>query len=375
MDRRTLLAGVSSVLAMGSLSSCTSTDRPKSALEPTAPPSPDPQPNGTSKVAPSLKAAAAARGRYFGTAVQAATLADRAIRATLARDSASITPEWAMKWDALAPAAGAYSFGEMDRIADFAGQNGLALRGHTLLWHKSVPRWAASLIAQTREWDHVDRHIERVMTRYGNRVREWDVVNEPIEPSDGGSGLRNNQFMRAFGPDYIEWAFWSAHRFAPNALKLVNEYGLEYGSAYEGQRRLTLLRLLDRLKSRNVPVDAVGLQAHLDLRKGALDRNGIYGLIRDISGMGLKVVVTELDVAEASTTLPLEQRDQMVADETRNYLDIVLEFGAVIGVNTWGLSDSHSWLRSQRGRHNRGLPYDANWRAKPMHEAIRQAMA
>lgn len=379
MDRRTLLVGAASALAIGSLSSCTSTDRPKTALAPTAPaptaPPAGASPAAPSKAAPSLRAAAAARGRYFGTAVQAATLGDRATRTALTRDSASITPEWAMKWDALAPSAGSYTFGEMDRIADFAGQNGLALRGHTLLWHKSVPQWAAGLIARTREWEHVHRHIEKVMTRYGNRVREWDVVNEPIEPSDGGSGLRNNQFMRAFGADYIEWAFWSAHRFAPNARKLVNEYGLEYGSAYEGQRRLALLRLLERLKSRNVPVDTVGLQAHLDLRKGALDRNGIYGLIRDIGGMGLKVVITELDVAEASTSLPVEQRDRLVADETRRYLDIVLEFGAVIGVNTWGLNDGHSWLRSQRSRHNRGLPYDTNWQAKPMHEAIRRAMA
>lgn len=375
MRRRTLLTGGTSALAMGALSSCATTQRQPASTTPIAAASSGPARDPGTGAVPSLRAAAAKGGRYFGTAVQAGMLSDRATRAAIARDSASVTPEWAMKWDALAPSQGNYTFGEMDRIADFAGQNGLALRGHTLLWHKSVPQWAANLIARTGEWAHVDAHIEKVVTRYGNRVREWDVVNEPIEPSHGGSGLRNNQFLRAFGPDYIEWAFWSAHKFAPNAQKLINEYGLEYGSSYEGQRRLTLLRLLERLKSRNVPIDAVGLQAHLDLRKGALDRNGIYGLVRDISGMGLKVVITELDVSEASTALPLEQRDRLVADETRRYLDIVLEFRAVIGVNTWGLNDDHSWLRGQRGRANRGLPYDANWQAKPMHEAIRRALA
>ena len=367
MNRRAVIVGAVAAIAVGELSSCTSRTHNVATVSP-----PQPAPGAVGGPPPSLRAVASARGCYFGTAVQASMLGSSALRATLTRDCSSITPEWAMKWDALAPAGG-YAFGEMDRVADFAGRHGLAVRGHTLLWHKSVPGWAASLIARTQNWQHVDAHIGKVMSRYGSRVREWDVVNEPIEPHDGG--LRNNQFMRAFGADYIEWAFWSANNYAPNARKLINEYGLEYNLPYEGQRRLALLRLLERLKSRNVPIDAVGLQAHLDLRKGPLYQDGVYGLIRDISDMGLKVVVTELDVAEANTALPLAQRDQLVADETRRYLDVVLDFSSVIGINTWGLSDGYSWLRSQRSHTNRGLPYDADWQAKPMHEAIRTALA
>lgn len=370
MNRRSLIVAAAAALAVGELSSCTDVGRSRTAAL-----QPQTAPATGSSTPPSLRAAASKRGRYFGTAVQSSFLSDSAMRAALIRDCASITPEWAMKWDALAPTDNSYAFTEMDRVADFAGRSGLALRGHTLLWHRSVPGWAASLVARTREWQHVHTHIEKVMTRYGSRIHEWDVVNEPIEPNDGGSGLRNNLFLRAFGPDYIEWALWSANGFAPNARKLVNEYGLEYNLPYEGQRRLALLRLLERLKARNVPIDAVGLQAHLDLRKGALYRDGIYGLVRDISQMGLKVVITELDVAEANTALPVEQRDQLVADEARRYLDIVLQFDSVVGVNTWGLNDGHSWLRSQRGRNNRGLPYDTDWQPKPMYEAIRAAMA
>ncbi len=374
MNRRAMIVGATAALAVGELSSCTTVDRTQTAS--ITPPERPPAPGAPSGSRSSLRAAASGGGRYFGTAVQAAALSgDGALRSTLTFDCGSITPEWAMKWDAVAPTPDGYNFGEMDRLADFAGRNGLALRGHTLLWHKSVPSWAASLISRTRQWQHVEAHLEKVMTRYGSRVREWDVVNEPIEPNDGGSGLRNSLFMRAFGPDYIEWAFWSAHKFAPNARKVINEYGLEYNLPYEGQRRLALLRLVARLKSRDVPVDTVGLQAHLDLRKGALYRDGIHGLIRDITAMGLKVVITELDVAEADTSLPVERRDSLVADETRRYLDIVLDFSSVIGVNTWGLSDSYSWLRSQRSRSNRGLPYDTDWQPKPMHEAIRTALA
>tara|TARA_R110002124_G_scaffold63350_31_gene173339 strand:+ start:13716 stop:14828 length:1113 start_codon:yes stop_codon:yes gene_type:complete len=370
LNRRDLIIGASAAIAAGELAACSAVDETH-----TAGISPQPMPKSSIQRTSGLSSAASRSGRYFGTAVQAAGLNDSGLRAALNRDCSSITPEWAMKWDALAPSAGSYRFDEMDRVADFAGRHGLALRGHTLLWHKSVPTWAAGLIARTREWQHVETHFQRVMTRYASRVREWDVINEPIEPNDNRSGLRNNQFLKAFGPDYIEWAFWSAHKFAPQARKMVNEYGLEYRSDYEGQRRLTLLRLLERLKKKGVPIDGVGLQAHLDLRKGALDHNGIYGMVRDITAMGLKVVVTELDVVEADTGLPLQQRDSLVADETRRYLDIVLQFPNVIGINTWGMNDGHSWLRAQRGRENRGLPYDSNWRAKAMRNSIHAALA
>jgi endo-1,4-beta-xylanase len=326
--------------------------------------------------AASIKTAATRRGCYFGTAVQASALSnDGTLRQVAINDCSSLTPEWAMKWDALAPAPGGYRFADMDRIAHFAASHGMNLRGHTLLWHRSVPGWAAARIAETRQWTHVMDHFDQVIGRYGGQISEWDVVNEPIEPNDGVQGLRNNQFLQAFGPDYIEWAFWGANERAPNSRKLINEYGLEYDTPYEGQRRLSLLRLLERLRSKGVPVDAVGLQAHLDLAKGSLYRNGIHGLIRDIAGMGLEVVITELDVAEANVRLPVEQRDMLVADETRRYLDIVLDFDNVKGVNTWGLSDSYSWLRIGGRSVNRGLPYDTAWQRKPMYEAIRTAFA
>jgi endo-1,4-beta-xylanase len=368
-----MIVGTAAALTASQMSSCTTVDRTQTGATGSGRTEPSP---GTAvrTTAPALRAAASSRGRYFGAAVQASKVLDSHYRSIVARDCASITPEWEMKWDALAP-SGSYAFGEMDRLADFAGRNGLALRGHTLLWHRSVPAWAARQIASTRDWSHVHEHIRKVMTRYGSRINEWDVINEPIEPNDGAGGLRNNQFLRAYGPDYIEWALYSAHEFAPRSLKMINEYGLEYNTDYEGQRRIVFLRLLERLRSRGVPMEAVGLQAHLDLRKGSIYRDGVYGLIREIAGMGLKVVITELDVAEASQSQSIEKRDMLVADETRRYLDVVLEFDNVIGVNTWGLNDTHSWLRTQRNAANRGLPYDGNWQPKPMHEAIVTAMA
>lgn len=325
----------------------------------------------------SLAQAAAASGRVFGAAVNATTLRARShgYRAAMSQCS-SVTPEWSFKWDRLCPRPGRYDFHETDRIADFARSQGKRMRGHTLLWHLGMPRWADSLLAETREWGHVRGHFQAVMPRYTDIVDEWDVVNEPVDVGEHGDGLRRNQFLRAFGPDYIDWAFWTAREMAPGARLFINEYGLEYALPEEGRRRLTLLRLVEGLLRRGVPVHGVGLQAHLDLRKGRIYADGVYGLLRDLSNFGLRVSITELDVREGDRKMALKARDAAVADEVRRYLDVALDFPAVRSVSTWGLSDRDSWLAYKSGGRadNRGLPYDREWRRKPMRTAIETAL-
>ena len=105
--------------------------------------------------------------------------------------------------------------------------------------------------------------------------------------------------------------------------------------------------------------------------------------------MGLSVIITELDVKESDYVASAAQRDQMVADETRRYLDVVLNERAVLGVTTWGLSDRHSWLEVTLQDYarfpnawtdgggpgfNRGLPLDSSMRPKPMYYAIKDAL-
>ena len=105
--------------------------------------------------------------------------------------------------------------------------------------------------------------------------------------------------------------------------------------------------------------------------------------------MGLSIFVTELDVKESDYVASAEERDRLVADETRRYLDVVLSERAVVGVTTWGLSDRHSWLEVTLEDYarfagawadgdgpglNRGLPLDSSMRPKPMFFAIRDAL-
>lgn len=317
-------------------------------------------------------------GRLVGAAVRMDQIeADAALRRTLLSDCASVTPEIHMKWDALQPAADTWRTGPADALVGFADRHGLLVRGHTLLWDQSTPAWARERMLETRDRSVLDRYFDAVLGRY-DTVGEWDVVNEPIDTENGArDGLRANTFLRSYGRGYIDHALRRARQAAPRARLMINDFSFDYDNPVEARRRAALLRLIERLRSDGAPLDGIGVQAHLDLSKGPLRPEILQPFLREIAGFGLSIAITELDVKEDDLTVSIVERDQRVADEVRRYLDIVLDEPAVQGVTTWGLSDAHSWLRDPGAEGlalNRGLPYDADLRPKPMHAAIRRSL-
>jgi len=75
-----------------------------------------------------------------GAAIQAAQIiADGDPIAIVRSQHNSVTAEYEMKADQIAPTEGVYDFTAADRIVDFAIANGMEVRGHALLWHKTTP--------------------------------------------------------------------------------------------------------------------------------------------------------------------------------------------------------------------------------------------
>jgi endo-1,4-beta-xylanase len=318
--------------------------------------------------------------------------ADTALRDLILRQCSRLTPELTLKWAAIEPTWGELDFKDMDELSSFAVSHGKIIRGHTLLWHKSVPTWAPQWLGNPSEgWKSISRYFGSVMPRFGDVIQHWDVVNEPIELSDGRpDGLRMSPFLAAFGPEYIGRALTEARKFAPKAKLMINEYGLEYDFAEDRKRRWALLALLEGLKKRNVPLDGLGLQSHLDLCKGRVATTAIRAFIKEVMDLGLFIEVTELDVKECAYTASAHDRDILVGDEVRRYLDVVLEAERIAGVTTWGITDLHSWLvvgpedfarfpnawrDGATPGLNRGLPFDAALAPKPMYDAIAKAIA
>ena len=92
------------------------------------------------------------------------------------------------------------------------------------------------------------------------------MVNEAIG-TEGIRGLRTDvPWYESIGPSYVAESFEIAHAADPDALLVLNEFGYEtvneFGDKPVDKQRATL-QVIDRLLDDDVPVHALGVQAHL----------------------------------------------------------------------------------------------------------------
>jgi endo-1,4-beta-xylanase len=329
---------------------------------------------------PGLNALAAQKGLFFGSAVDDPHLHDDpALLERLQLDCGMLVSEYSFKWDSLQPEPGQFDFAPADALMDFAAKNDMRVRGHTLIWHEGNPVWLDSALTPQDALSLLNGYISTVCGHFRGKLAHWDVVNEPLSPEDGQPfGLRATPWLRALGPGYIDLAFRAGAKADPTALRMINEYGLDYAIDWQETRRTALLKLLEALLTRGVPIQGVGLQAHLDAAEKRLDQRVLSRFVADIAAMGLKIVVTELDVRDDGLPADIGVRDRAVADHARAWLDAVLPNPAVLGLLTWGLSDRRSWLNDKFPRKDhlaqRPLPLDAELRPTALWYAIAGAL-
>ncbi len=332
-----------------------------------------------------LRTIAAERGLVYGSALPVSTLDDAAHTALLARECAVLVATNDMKWDHLAPTQGTYDFRAADRLMEFAKRHDMAVRGHTLLWHRSMPRWLTSAVSAAEMERLIETHATTVVGRYAGRIKSWDVVNEAIDPVISGrpDGLRGSLFLARLGEAYIDRAYRAARAADPACELVYNDYGVEHEWVSQIQkRREKVLDLLKRLLGRGVPLDAFGVQGHLATRE-AFDGDVWLRWLEQVRGLGLRILVTELDVTDSNTPKDIPKRDAEVAALYKEFLTATLACKAVTGVITWGISDRHSWVvdgveakhRRSDGAPPRPLPYDKDLVPKPAHAALAGALA
>jgi endo-1,4-beta-xylanase len=332
----------------------------------------------------SLKAHAAARGLLTGCAVNAALFRDdENFRNLLAEQYSMVVPENCLKWNILRPTAETYSFTDADSLVAFAEQHGMKVRGHNFVWHEALPKWFAGTVNKDNARKFLVDHIHTVGGRYKGKIHSWDVVNEAIWIPDGRpDGLRSSSpWFEMLGPEYIDLAYRTARETDPAALLTYNDYSIEYDNDEDGKKRAAVLALLRRMKSDNVPLDALGIQSHIRAGGTTGFSQGVRELLDGAKALGLQVFVTELDVNDdAVTTEETADRDKAVAEVYRTYLTTALEGPEVKAVLTWGVTDKNTWLNNGtkfRKQHperlQRPLPFDPDYQPAPAFFAMREA--
>lgn len=346
-----------------------------------------------------LDALALASGRRFGSAVAYNTagtgmsVTNPNYAALLKEQCGLIVAENEMKWRALRPAADAYDFTAADAIAAWAVQNDMELRGHVLLWHRPewFPDWLNSYdfgANPAREAGRIiSDHIQTVATRYDGVISSWDVVNEAID-HDARSPIQTS-LSRAMGSAeaVIDLAFHTARETLPNAQLVYNDY-MSWEPAHRGHCD-DVLRLLEGMKARGVPCDALGIQSHIDMSEidetsgvGRYDEAGWRRFLNEVTGMGYRLLITEFDVKDRGLPADIAYRDAKIADYTRRYFDLMLDYDAHLDdIVAWGMVDAYNWLQyfeyatRADGLEVRGTPFDSDYKKKAMHTAIATALS
>lgn len=348
--------------------------------------------------APALKTTLAAKYGVvnfpIGAAIEAAstTGVDAAI---LQKHFSSITAENAMKPDTIWPSipgtapaqpAASPNFVPADALITFAANNNIQVRGHTLLWHQTVPTWmivgdinnAANYRSALQQ--HLRTYITAVMQHFPN-VYAWDVVNEVASdtPNDPNPYRTASIWYQAYangglaGKDYVVDAFRIAGEVRtqmgkPGIKLMLNDYNTELAG-----KRANIIRILQDIQLAGVPIDGVGHQFHLQL--GA-DVAQVTAAFVAVEALGLINHVTELDVsiyADPGTcysdrTIPPCLADlgasppqTVLSQQATLYRALFNAFDrpSVTSVTLWGVADNHTWLNTYPvTRTNRPLLFD-----------------
>ncbi|MFF1407332.1 non-reducing end alpha-L-arabinofuranosidase family hydrolase [Streptomyces sp. NPDC058294] len=300
--------------------------------------------------ASTLGAQAARSGRYFGTAVAAGKLGDGTYASILDREFNAITPENEMKWDTTEPSRGSFNFAPADQIVSHATAHGQRMRGHTLVWHSQLPGWVSSIGDANTLRNAMHNHITTEMNHFKGKIYAWDVVNEAF--ADGGSGQhRSSVFQNLLGDGFIEDAFRTARSADPAAKLCYNDYNIENWSDAKTQG---VYRMVRDFKTRGVPIDCVGFQAHFG--PGGPPAS-FQTTLSNFAALGVDVQITELDIAQASPTA--------YANTVRACMNV----SRCTGITTWGIRDSDSWRSGDNP-----LLFDRNGNKKPAYQAVLSAL-
>lgn len=352
---------------------------------------------GASLSPPGIDAAAKSKGRRFGTAVawappgaDAGSFNNPGYAAITERECGLIVPENEMKWQSIRPSASEYRFDRLDAMVAWARSKNLDVRGHTLLWHrpKWFPNWlndhdfgaAPKAAAEKLLTDHV----QTVMRRYKDTIRSWDVVNEAVDPET--SGLVETSLSKAMGgvEPVLDLAFHTARTEMPNAELVYNDY-MSWEPGNE-KHRAGVLKLLEGFRKRGVPVDALGIQSHIEMFTldpatglGPRQEHEWRKFVDEAVGMGYRLVITELDVKDNALPGDPAQRDAGVVAYLRAYMELMLSYPQLRDVLAWGMVDKYSWLQGfaprKDGLPQRCCPYDSSFRAKPMRDELARLFA
>jgi len=203
------------------------------------------------------------------------------------------------------------NFAVIDPTLQWCYENGVQVRGHTLVWHAQTPDWFfkegyksdGAYVSREVMIARLDSFIQQYMTyvqeNYPGTVYCWDVVNEAVDPDKGDratdfscriqNGENDSGWYQTIGTDYPEVAFTIARKYAAKDVKLFyNDYG-----TIGNPKREYIYNLCKSLKEKGL-IDGIGMQGYWDLKNPNLSE--IKEAINYYAELGLELQLTEWSI-------------------------------------------------------------------------------
>lgn len=236
-----------------------------------------------------------------------------------------ITPENESKWSSIEGNRNSFNWGGCDNAYNYAKDNGLLFKFHTLVWGSQYPTWMDGLSKEDQYNEIVD-WMDAIKDRYPD-LEMIDVVNEaivghapaPYKDALGGDGKT--------GYDWIIKAFEMAAERWPNAILIYNDY-----NTFQWQKA-QFIEIVKTLRDAGAPIDAYGCQSH-DLT--------------DMSFTDFKAAMTEI---QRALRIPMYSTEYDIGTsdddkQKKQYQDQVKymwEQDYVAGVTLWGYIYGATW--------------------------------
>jgi len=294
----------------------------------------------------------------------------------------SMTPGNDLKWSSVEPTLGTYDYTNGDALVGEAVCSNMKVRGQNLVWAtgEQTPAYAAgdgtnSPANQATVTANIQEHIQNEVQHFGSKVYAWDVVNEPLDPSQPDC-LVHGPFYNVLGASYLDVAFKAAKQYAPAGTKLfINEY-----STTDPARLACLVKVVRELRERGVPINAIGHEMHNQINFPTTE-----SMVQAVETVherfpNLEQQITELDMSiyNAGDTTSNYGNDvpaSALAEQGwlyKQYFDAFRRLrGKISAITIWGMADDDTWLDSfPVNRTDYPLPFDMRLQAKPAYWGI-----
>jgi endo-1,4-beta-xylanase len=287
-----------------------------------------------------------------------------------------------MKWSSVEPSLGTYDFATADSEVGEAVCHDQLVRGQNLVWATGAqtPSYAFgdgtnSAANQATVTANIQEHIHSEVQHFGSQVYAWDVVNEPIDPTQSDC-LFHGPFYNVLGASYIDIAFAAAKQYAPAGTKLfLNDY-----STTDPTKLACLVKVVHELKARGVPIDAIGHEMH-----NAINYPSVQMMATAIDTVAanfprIDQQVTELDMSvynagDITSNYGQNIPPAVLAEQGwlyKQYFDLFRSRRREISeVTLWGMADDDTWLDGfPVARTDYPLPFNMQLQAKPAYWGI-----